>query len=103
MRGLSMTLLKPKKLSVIDGTHYFNPYENKHARKGIALNDHGFNKGNNGKIPVCVCGYELLKESENTFKCAGGNHRYIMELGDIIKDKFGGIWLKKPEENKKNE
>lgn len=85
-----MKELKPVLPKIIDGKRYFNPYNNKFK----------------SKKPVCICGYELIQEDERTFKCSGGNHRYIMDKEDIIKDKFGQIWIKKPVnpgENNKNE
>ena len=83
-----MKNLKPVKPAVIDGFEFFDPYDNKH----------------NKKFPVCVCGFELIKEDQNIYKCRGGKHRYIMDAGDVIKDKFGKLWFKKPEnsENKQN-
>lgn len=53
----------------------------------------------------CCCGYELIKESEDTYRCAGGNHRYHISEGDVIMDKFGRIMikLKGDQGNNKNE
>lgn len=52
-----------------------------------------------GKNLKCVCGYELLKESSNTYRCAGGGHQYQIQEGDITVDKFGNqkFSLKKPD------
>ena len=50
-----------------------------------------------GITPRCVCGYELVKEDEKTFRCTGGNHRYNMKEGSVTLDKFGNILLKIPE------
>jgi len=76
-----MEEIKPVKPEKIDGVKYWNPEENKY----------------NLKYPVCVCGFELVKESENTYRCTGEHHRYIMQHGDFIFDKFGKVWLKKPD------
>lgn len=53
-----------------------------------------------GMTPRCVCGYELIKETEDTFRCAGGGHRYRMSEGEVEFDKFGNVLLKMPEDNK---
>jgi hypothetical protein len=45
---------------------------------------------------VCCCGYELIKESETTWRCSGGSHRYNMQAGDVVKDKFGNFLFKVP-------
>jgi len=53
-----------------------------------------------GSKAVCVCGYELLEESDGTFRCAGGNHRYLQENMDWMKDKFGNILIRIPQNGK---
>lgn len=85
-----MKEIKFKGLCGEEGKNYFNPYTAK-------------NNGSNspGVKMFCVCGYELIKESENTYKCTGGNHRYIIQDGDIILDKYGNILLKIPENKPK--
>lgn len=51
----------------------------------------------------CCCGYELIKESDGTFRCTGGNHRYLISEGEVCFDKFGNTLLKLPQgENNKN-
>ena len=55
----------------------------------------------NGKL-ICCCGFELVKESEDTYRCTGGNHRYVISEGDVIMDKFGNIMLKLKEDPNKN-
>lgn len=64
-------------------------------------------KPNNGTPvgikPVCCCGYELIKESEDTFRCTGGNHRYRMSEGEVVYDKFGTPLIKLPESMAKKE
>lgn len=50
----------------------------------------------------CCCGYELKKESEDTYRCTGGNHRYIISDGDVTTDKFGNILIKLKQENEKS-
>ena len=70
---------------------YFNPLLAKpknNTPKGIKM--------------VCCCGYELLKESDDTFRCSGGNHRYKVNMGDVFYDKFGNLLFKKPIEDNKN-
>lgn len=56
------------------------------------------NRGNtgDGKTPRCICGYELKKESEDTFRCTGGNHRYTIKAGSLFIDKFGNVFIKSP-------
>lgn len=56
----------------------------------------------NGKDLRCCCGYELIKEDENTYHCTGGSHKYNINEGDIELDKFGNILLKIPENFKAN-
>lgn len=58
-----------------------------------------------GITPRCVCGFELIKEDEDTFRCTGGNHRYRMSEGQIALDKFGNLQLVLPNsnENKKKD
>ena len=46
----------------------------------------------NGKL-VCCCGFELTKESEDTYRCSGGNHRYNFNDDDVMVDKFGNILM----------
>lgn len=54
----------------------------------------------------CPNGFELIKRDENTWECTGGAHEYRMDEGDMIKDKFGKISIRKkgergdPEPNK---
>jgi hypothetical protein len=83
-----MKTLKPARSKGIDNKKFFDPYHNNKAHQDC-----------DKKKPVCCCGYELIIESDGTYRCTGGNHRYLMGLGDIIKDKFGNVWLKKPEDN----
>ena len=45
-----------------------------------------------GKL-VCCCGYELVKESEDTYRCTGGNHRYNFNDDDVMIDKFGNVLI----------
>ena len=52
---------------------------------------------------TCCCGYELIKESEDTYRCTGGNHRYHVSQGEVVFDKYGGILLKKPENGDKSD
>lgn len=49
---------------------------------------------------TCICGYELVKQDENTFRCTGGNHVYELDRGDMIKDKFGNLMIRAPREKK---
>ena len=51
-----------------------------------------------GTKMVCVCGYELVKEDDCTYKCTGGNHRY--RIGEWFLDKNGNVLLKQPDSNK---
>ncbi len=51
-------------------------------------------------VPRCCCGFELIKESEDTWRCTGGNHRYRMREGEVMVDKFGTILLKVPVDSK---
>ena len=39
----------------------------------------------------CSCGRELVKVDDNTYKCSYGYPLYRMDMGDIIKDKFGNL------------
>ena len=50
----------------------------------------------------CCCGYELKKESEDTYRCTGGNHRYSINEGEVFIDKFGNVMIKLKQENEKN-
>ncbi|HDZ27917.1 MAG TPA: hypothetical protein ENH65_15580 [Candidatus Aminicenantes bacterium] len=51
-----------------------------------------------GKL-VCCCGYELIKEADNTYRCTGGHHRYNFQDGQVFIDKFGNVMLRAPENN----
>lgn len=44
---------------------------------------------------VCCCGFELIKQDEDTYRCSGGNHVYRFSEGSAMKDKFGNLLLKK--------
>lgn len=49
---------------------------------------------NVGSGMVCCCGYELLKESENTLRCSGGGHQYkLPDKSAFAYDKFGNVLL----------
>ena len=74
-----MRKIKPvTKVGDIKSGIFFNPYE----KDGIK--------------PRCICGYELFKESNDTWRCSGGNHRYFISQGDVLYDKYGNVLLKKP-------
>jgi hypothetical protein len=66
--------------------------------------DHG-NKTYNPIRPdgtwVCCCGYELIKDDDNLYRCTGGSHRYEIREGDVTRDKFGNVEFKLPEGFKK--
>jgi len=51
----------------------------------------------------CCCGYELIKQDENTYRCTGGNHVYALDEGDITRDKFGNVFLRKKNFGKDND
>lgn len=53
-----------------------------------------------GKL-VCCCGFELIKEADNTYRCTGGHHRYNFQEGQVTIDKFGNVMLRTPEDNNK--
>ena len=55
------------------------------------------NYGEDG-ILRCCCGFELIKESEDTYRCIGGNHRYRFSDGSVIIDKFGNVMIKLTQE-----
>lgn len=48
---------------------------------------------------VCVCGYELLKEDEDTWRCSGGGHVYRLSDGSVTHDKFGNTYIKRRRDN----
>lgn len=43
----------------------------------------------------CSCGRELIQLDDDTYKCPGGYPIYRFDEGDVIKDKFGNLYLKK--------
>jgi len=51
----------------------------------------------------CPCDFEIVKVDDNTWQCVGGGHRYHMDEGEMIKDKFGNMMLKKKDEHLKKE
>lgn len=55
-----------------------------------------FNPESEDGVLRCCCGFELVQESEDTYRCIGGNHRYMISKGEVIIDKFGRIMLKMP-------
>ncbi len=72
----------------------------------IAYNEKGdfynpFREGD-GKL-VCCCGFELIKEADNTYRCTGGHHRYNFQEGQVTIDKFGNVLLRTPEEDNNEE
>ena len=69
-----------------DSGQWFDPYNSKDAHGRIG----------DGVTPRCICGYTLHKESEDTWRCAGGNHRYTVKEGTLFIDKFGNVWIKSP-------
>ena len=68
----------------------------------IAHNERGdfYNpfRESDGKL-VCCCGFELIKEADNTYRCTGGHHRYNFQEGQIVMDKFGNVMLRTPEDD----
>ena len=58
------------------------------------------NYGGDGVLRCC-CGFELVKESEDTYRCTGGNHRYSISEEDVFIDKFGNVMIKLKQENDK--
>lgn len=64
------------------GGAFFDPSNNRHTKVN--------------KTMVCCCGYELIKESETTYRCTGGSHRYNLAEGDVIKDKTGKLLFRVP-------
>ena len=42
---------------------------------------------------VCVAGFELLHQDEDSYRCSGGNHIYRISSGRVIFDKFGNLML----------
>lgn len=59
-------------------------------------------------VPVCVCGFELVPEDTNgkgiRMRCSGGNHVYNFDDPEaVVKDKFGSLMLKIPEDVETNE
>ncbi len=54
-----------------------------------------------GKL-VCCCGFELTKESDDTYRCTGRHHRYHFQEGQIVMDKFGNVMLRVPENHNQN-
>lgn len=55
------------------------PYKNEKAGK-----DETFPIRQKGGRLICICNYELLKQDENTYRCAGGSHTYHLDEGDIV-------------------
>ena len=53
----------------------------------------------NGKL-CCCCGFELIKQDEDSFRCTGGNHIYRFSAGSIVLDKFGNYLIKPVPETK---
>ena len=68
-----------------DSGQWFDPY-----------NDKVRGQTGDGVTPRCICGYTLHKESEDTSRCAGGNHRYTVSEGTLFFDKFGNVFIKSP-------
>jgi len=78
-----MKELKPTLPQKMNNKRYFDPFKNEHGEK----------------FPVCCCGFELIKQDDNIWECTGGSsHRYIMDFGDMVKDKFGNLLFKVPED-----
>jgi hypothetical protein len=61
--------------------------------------DENGNKVKPGITPRCICGFELIKESEDTWRCVGGSHRYRISEGECSFDKFGNLLLKIPKDS----
>lgn len=51
-----------------------------------------------GVRPICICGFELIKEDNDVFRCTGGSHRYRMSEGEVTYDKYGMPLMKIPKE-----
>jgi len=80
-----MADIKPN-LSSNHGDEFFDPMTGE-PEDGTAV----------GIKPVCCCGYELVKEDNDVWRCIGGNHRYRMSEGEVAFDKFGQPLIKMPE------
>lgn len=52
--------------------------------------------GQDGEVLRCCCGYELIKEDEDTYRCTGGSHRYRISEEEVHLDVYGNVMLKKP-------
>lgn len=81
-----MKTIKPvRKVALGEKGDFYNPF-----------------RESDGKL-VCCCGFELIKEAGNTYRCTGGRHRYNFEEGQVMVDKFGNVLLRMPENNNKKE
>ncbi len=50
-------------------------------------------------ILKCCCGYELIKEDEDTYRCTGGSHRYRVSKEECFLGRDGQMMFKKPSEH----
>ena len=48
----------------------------------------------NGKMR-CSCGRQLVKIDDKTYKCEYGYPMYRFDEGEVMKDKFGNLLLKR--------
>lgn len=60
---------------------YANPGIGKEANDG---GDQTFPIRTRGGTMICICGYELHKQDENTYRCLGGSHMFHLDEGDIV-------------------
>lgn len=47
----------------------------------------------------CCCGYELIKEDEDLYRCTGGSHRYRISKEECFLGRDGQLMFKKPSEH----
>lgn len=58
-----------------------------------------FDPNNEDGTMRCCCGFELILESGDTWRCGGGNHRYRVQDGTALLDKFGNLMMQQPEDS----
>lgn len=63
------------------------------ARRGENETGYKLVSYEDGRV-TCSCGRELIQVDEDTYRCAGGYPYYRFSEDEVMKDKFGNLFLK---------